>query len=1284
LKKIKFILFLIIILNTQFSVSQESYKNGRPFIKVYNDVEEFAYNQIWDIVQDKRGVMYFGTTSGIIEFDGSKWHLISVSNNSGVRSLDIDSIGRIYVGATGEFGYLACDSIGEIRYYSLKPLIDSLHNVFTDVWKVKVTSTGVYFVTLHCVYRWYQDKISILVSDSENYYGFEQNKSLMLFNRKKGMFKVDKDTLLKLPFTKYLIPERGLVSILPFKENKLLFLTNNKIWLYNYDLIEHYSEKYAAEIDSNLFINQFKTNFLDYLKENRIYSEININDSLFAIGTMRGGVLFFNSKGEFLNKLDKTDGLPDNTILSLYLDSFNDLWVGTNSGIVRIEINSPVTYFDDKDGIEGSILSFSFYQNELYVGTMNGIYKMIEKSQNHLKKEKFELISEHKASCWDFYEYKNILFTSGYDGLAIIKQNKVQEKIKTPPVFCFGQTRKFPNHIFIGMTNSFGYFQVKDSLNSSMPSIGYFKKLDKINETIRLITSDKNDNLWITSEYQGIYNIEFKNDNIDNYIVTNYDTTDGLPQMDFNYVFNIEDKILVGTSKGLYQVIKSENSAKPYRIIPDSSYGKVFADENNYIGDIAKDKNDNLWISASFGMGPVYKTKNNTFIWDTIPFIKAESYTLNFPNKDVLWSNSSKKIYRYDLNTKYDFYNAFNAFIKKVIVGKDSILMSGSFYNSKISFENKNYLPGLNQPNSLKPEIKYKNNSLTFYFSAANYFDSKKLYYSFILKGFDKEWSNWIDENKKEYTNLPEGEYEFIVKAKDLYSQISRESKYTFTILPPWYRTIYSYFAYLIIISFIFYLVITLNTQRLKAANLKLERIVKERTAEIEKQKENILERNAEIIEQKEEIAKQAKQLEITNIELEKLSIVASKTDNAVVIMDAHGKFLWINEGFKRMYGFSFEEMIKERGDNIFDTSSNVYVKDLIHTCVKEKKTVIYESMIISRQGNKIWAQTTLTPIIDDYGNVSKLIAIDTDIGQLKTAEIEISNQKEELQAQSEMLSEINNELEKTNILITDSISYAQRIQEAILPSEDIIKNYFSESFVFFKPKDIVSGDFFWFLKPETDEWEKANNKVFFAAVDCTGHGVPGAFMSMIGNTLLNDIVGKEKIFKPSEILSKLNSGIINLLSQSKNSGDSQDDGMDITICKFDPDMEELEIALANHTAYISKNGELTSIEGDIFSIGGFFAKRFKPKFKDHIIETNEDTILYLFSDGYKDQFGGKNKQKFIETRFKKMFEDNMHKSMAEQYKIVEQTFTNWKGINKQIDDVMVIGIKFTDLKYED
>jgi len=248
---------------------------------------------------------------------------------------------------------------------------------------------------------------------------------------------------------------------------------------------------------------------------------------------------------------------------------------------------------------------------------------------------------------------------------------------------------------------------------------------------------------------------------------------------------------------------------------------------------------------------------------------------------------------------------------------------------------------------------------------------------------------------------------------------------------------------------------------------------------------------------------------------------------------------------------------------------------------------------------------------------------------------------------------------------ITDSIEYASRIQTAILPPGDYINKIIPDHFILYKPRDIVSGDFYWITHKD--------GKIIVAAVDCTGHGVPGAFMSMLGFAFLNEIVNKEKELKANEILNQLRNYVKKSLHQT-GKDDEAKDGMDIALCIIDSENLRMQFSGAYNPLYLVRNKELITIKGDRMPIGIYIAE--KESFTNHETEIRKGDTIYIFTDGYIDQFGGPQTQKYKTAPFRDLLESNQDKSMAEQKKILEDSFEKWKGDHDQIDDVLVIGIK--------
>jgi serine phosphatase RsbU (regulator of sigma subunit) len=270
-----------------------------------------------------------------------------------------------------------------------------------------------------------------------------------------------------------------------------------------------------------------------------------------------------------------------------------------------------------------------------------------------------------------------------------------------------------------------------------------------------------------------------------------------------------------------------------------------------------------------------------------------------------------------------------------------------------------------------------------------------------------------------------------------------------------------------------------------------------------------------------------------------------------------------------------------------------------------------------------------------------------------------------QLQNAFNLIEQKNEVIEQSNVLITDSITYAKRIQDAILPSNEEIGRLFSKDFfILYQPTQIVSGDFYWCSSQE--------NKTIFVVADCTGHGVPGAFMSMIGNTLLNEIVNEQKVTDTKKIAELLDEKIIHSLHQD--AGSEKYDGMDISICCIDRTANEISFTGAHHTMY-AYNGHLQKIKGNSYSIGGAQQQNSK-KFTSQTIAYERGLRLYFMTDGYCDQSGGEANKRFSSRQFERLLENIHRQEMHEQKEKLEAAFENWKGSAKQRDDVLVVGLK--------
>ncbi len=382
--------------------------------------------------------------------------------------------------------------------------------------------------------------------------------------------------------------------------------------------------------------------------------------------------------------------------------------------------------------------------------------------------------------------------------------------------------------------------------------------------------------------------------------------------------------------------------------------------------------------------------------------------------------------------------------------------------------------------------------------------------------------------------------------------------------------------------------------------------------------------------------------------EVEKLSVVASRTNNTVIIFNAETEIIWANKAFERNFGYELAEFKEIKGKTLLEISGRDDIAALVKECVGERRSVNYESENISRLGEKMWFQTTLTPVFDDIGNVRSIVAIDSDITEIKKAE--------EL-------------LWKKNQSITDSITYAKRIQNSILPADEKVQRLLPDSFVMNKPRDIVSGDFYWI-----DEIDNGN-KIVIATVDCTGHGVPGAFLTIVGHSLLNYIVNERGVSHPPEIVRLMNEGL--LLRLAGMNEDKVRDGMDMSVCLIDKSRQPNEVVFSGafNPSFYVHNGSLRESIPIRQSIGFISPEQEKDIIFDRTM-LNKGDMVYLFTDGYADQLGGERGKKFMKGRFRQLLNEIHELPVEEQQAELEKAMIKWKRNFGQTDDILVIGLR--------
>ncbi|BDD10290.1 hypothetical protein FUAX_27220 [Fulvitalea axinellae] len=377
-----------------------------------------------------------------------------------------------------------------------------------------------------------------------------------------------------------------------------------------------------------------------------------------------------------------------------------------------------------------------------------------------------------------------------------------------------------------------------------------------------------------------------------------------------------------------------------------------------------------------------------------------------------------------------------------------------------------------------------------------------------------------------------------------------------------------------------------------------------------------------------------------------KMQSLSENSPDLIARLDPEGNFFYINPTIETYTGETPNHYQKRGLNDVNLPEPIVNAWNALLGNVNESRGKIHEELAFPSLLGDRMTRVNAIPEFDETENIESVLLVSHDITEQKKIESEIKSK---------------------NKKITESINYASRIQDSILPNQQHLRNALPESFVLYKAKDVVSGDFPWFVE--------ADGEIFIAAVDCTGHGVPGALISLIGYFLLNDIVTGKKIKEPGRILDLLDDAVTKTLRQDEE-GAITKDGMDIALCRINKATGKVQFAGAHRPLYVIRNGELEQIKGDKFPIGGG-KYRNQTHFTNHEVETSKGDAIYFCSDGFPDQFGGPLDRKFGPKRLRERILAHSAEPMDAQVRLLDQEWEEWKGDGRQTDDMLLIGIRF-------
>jgi serine phosphatase RsbU (regulator of sigma subunit) len=817
----KSILIILLFVNSTLIYSQVN-ADGIPFIKNYDLNLYNADAENWSVTQDHRGVMYFGNSNVIIQYDGSNWIQIPVSGQKYIYSLATGNDGRIYAGGVDDFGVLESHKGGKKVYKSLRSFVDDSIKV-ARVWKIYTDKSHVYFCTNHYIFKYSigEDKPikTIKLEKStfwtykigDNFYCSNYDQGLLVYNGEKfenvkgGEFFIEKDifSVLKWSDDELIVatPDLGLSiinietgNIVSFNENKIRKITN------------------AQLVDA------------------QIYNGNRLNKEYYAFSTVYNGVYVIDKNGQVINHFNEENGLQNNLATNLYYsgDVEGILWVTMANGISSINLMSPIREFSAEDGLDGALFGLTKYNGDYYIASMKGVYKMemnIEKGVLFKKIEDVEGKIIYALKTYEAPDGNEFLLASSIKDLYVIKNERaisldlrVENSILLP-------SKVNPERVYVGTASGIWQLvyengQIKyDSINK----YGYE------NEYISRIVEDKDGNIWSNTLSKKQF---ISNDGEQLPIPKSIEDLNGI-------FFGLNQDIFFGTEPSIYKYNYGTKEFEIYAPLNDLYIKRGRKLRNFYP---LTDTSALVYYEKNHGFtSEVLNYNNGKWIIDSTAYriIPSISISSAFQDEDYVFITGQEGLFVANnkrVKPQYDY----NTLIRSIIIGRDSLFYNGEDYFKSEVIGNKNIIYALDP-------IEYHLNNIEFSFSAIFYEREEDVLYRSYLEGFDNEWSHWSNDISRTYTNLKEGTYRFHVKAKNVYGVESKEAVLEFEILPPWYRTWWALIIYLIIAFVIVRISILLYTRKLQEDKKRLEKIVEERTAEIIEKNKRIEKQNIAI-----------------------------------------------------------------------------------------------------------------------------------------------------------------------------------------------------------------------------------------------------------------------------------------------------------------------------------------------------------------------------------------------------------------------------------------------------
>ena len=762
MKKLLLLLFLPLAAQSQNTI-------GLPDVINYSKQLYSAGLQNWDIKQDKNGIIYVANNEGLLSFDGRSWNLYSLPNKTIVRSVDIGPDNKIYVGGQDELGYFAPGINGRLQYNSLTQFIPAKDKIFGDVWDIISFNKNVFFRSSNKIFKFSNESVATYYAPLEWSFLGACNGHLYAHDHKTGLMIFENDTWSPLPVKAAFPISDPVTNILSLNKDSAIVTTlKDGLFILN-------STSISALPSTN---NQF-------FATERVYAATAVNNEWIALATSNSGVYIIDLKGNIVQHFSGKEGLQNNNVLSIFLDRQSNLWLGLDNGIDFIAYNSAIKQINPILQ-NGSGYTTIIHNNVLFAGTSNGLYSVPLQPMKDLSfsKGNFVPVNNAKAQTWGLAEINDQLLLGNHEGAFVIKDNTAQPLSPNPGYWNFVPlSNTFPSaQIVAGNYKGLFFF---DFNNGQFTASG---KVNGFEESSRFVVLDKYDNTWVSHPYHGVYRITKNSDGL--YKTDLYTNKKGLPSTLNNHIYKVKNEVMVATEKGVFQYNRDKDSFEPAPF-----YTKLLGDQS--IRYLKEDKEGNIWFIHEKTLGVIdLSGKEPAIIY--LPELSNKMLSgfefIYAVNENNIFLGGEKGFFHINYEKYKKNLPDLQVQIRTVrIINKTDSLLFGGYFNEV----NEKQV----QDSKLIPQLKYGWKTIRFEFSSSLFGYQSNLEFSYRLKGFDNNWSDWTKRTEKEYTNLPSGSYSFEVKVRSNLGNESGIAAYSFRMLPPWYQTIWATILYLLLLS---------------------------------------------------------------------------------------------------------------------------------------------------------------------------------------------------------------------------------------------------------------------------------------------------------------------------------------------------------------------------------------------------------------------------------------------------------------------------------------------------